>query len=62
MEGALKAAAGISMGTEISSDDLDNIQALCDQVGPARGPAPLVPPVPAPWSRQYRPPGPRHCG
>lgn len=33
VEDALKAAAQISMGTEISQEDLDNILALCDQVG-----------------------------
>ncbi len=32
VEDALKAAAQISMGTEISAEDLDNIRALCDQV------------------------------
>jgi hypothetical protein len=32
VEDALKAAAQISMGTEISQEDLDNILALCDQV------------------------------
>jgi nucleolar protein 58 len=32
METALKEAAEISMGTEISAEDLSNIQALCDQV------------------------------
>jgi nucleolar protein 58 len=31
-EDALKAAAQISMGTEISDEDLSNIIALCDQV------------------------------
>jgi len=31
-EDALKAAAQISMGTEISEEDLSNIMALCDQV------------------------------
>jgi hypothetical protein len=33
VEDALKAAAQISMGTEISEEDLSNIIALCDQVG-----------------------------
>jgi RNA processing factor Prp31 len=33
VEGQLKEAAQISMGTEISGEDLDNILALCDQVG-----------------------------
>jgi nucleolar protein 58 len=33
MESQLKEAAQISMGTEISTEDLDNIMALCDQVG-----------------------------
>jgi hypothetical protein len=33
VEAALKEAAQISMGTEISGEDLDNIQALSDQVG-----------------------------
>lgn len=33
VEDVLKAAAQISMGTEISDEDLDNILALCDQVG-----------------------------
>jgi nucleolar protein 58 len=32
VEEALKAAAQISMGTEISEEDLSNIMALCDQV------------------------------
>jgi hypothetical protein len=32
VEDALKAAAQISMGTEISQEDLDNIMALADQV------------------------------
>lgn len=32
VEDALKGAAQISMGTEISQEDLDNIMALCDQV------------------------------
>jgi nucleolar protein 58 len=32
VEDGLKAAAQISMGTEISQEDLDNILALCDQV------------------------------
>lgn len=32
IEGAVKAAADRSMGTEISEDDLENIQALADQV------------------------------
>lgn len=32
VEGQLKEAAVISMGTEISQNDLDNIAALCDQV------------------------------
>lgn len=32
VESALKEAAQISMGTEISNEDLDNIQALSDQV------------------------------
>jgi len=32
MESQLKEAAQISMGTEISTEDLDNIMALCDQV------------------------------
>ena len=32
MESQLKEAAQISMGTEISIEDLDNIMALCDQV------------------------------
>lgn len=32
VEEALKAAAQISMGTEISEEDLSNILALCDQV------------------------------
>lgn len=32
IEGAVKAAAEISMGTEITSEDLDNIQALAEQV------------------------------
>eukprot|EP00775_Hariotina_reticulata_P009707 gene9707-9866_t len=35
VEDALKAAAQISMGTEISLEDLDNIMALADQVGGA---------------------------
>lgn len=33
VEDGLKAAAQISMGTEISDEDLINIMALCDQVG-----------------------------
>jgi hypothetical protein len=33
MEAGLKEAAEVSMGTEISQEDLSNIQALCDQVG-----------------------------
>lgn len=33
VEDSLKAAAQISMGTEISEEDLSNIIALCDQVG-----------------------------
>ena len=32
IEGAVKAAAEISMGTEITSEDLENIQALAEQV------------------------------
>lgn len=32
IEGAVKAAAEVSMGTEITSDDLDNIKALAEQV------------------------------
>jgi nucleolar protein 58 len=32
IEGAVKAAAEVSMGTEITDDDLDNIQALAEQV------------------------------
>jgi len=32
VDDALKAAAQISMGTEISQEDLDNIMALADQV------------------------------
>jgi nucleolar protein 58 len=32
IEGAVKAAAEISMGTEITEEDLDNIQALAEQV------------------------------
>ena len=32
MEAGMKEAAEVSMGTEISSEDLNNIQALCDQV------------------------------
>ena len=32
VEEAMKAAAEISMGTEISGEDLSNIQALCEQV------------------------------
>ena len=32
IEGAVKAAADISMGTEITTEDLDNIQALAEQV------------------------------
>ena len=32
IEGAVKAAAEISMGTEITTEDLDNIQALAEQV------------------------------
>ena len=32
IETAVKAAAEVSMGTEITADDLDNIQALADQV------------------------------
>lgn len=32
IEGAVKAAAEVSMGTEITEDDLDNIQALAEQV------------------------------
>ena len=31
----LKEVATISMGTEISADDMANITALCDQVGPS---------------------------
>jgi hypothetical protein len=37
VEGQLKEAAQISMGTEISGEDLDNILALCDQVGATGG-------------------------
>lgn len=37
VEAALKAAAAISMGTEISGEDLDNIKSLCDQVRGGRG-------------------------
>jgi hypothetical protein len=33
VEAELKDAAMISMGTEISAEDLDNIRALADQVG-----------------------------
>jgi hypothetical protein len=36
VEAELKDAAVISMGTEISAEDLDNISALADQVRPAR--------------------------
>ena len=32
IEGAVKAAAEVSMGTEITAEDLDNIQALAEQV------------------------------
>lgn len=32
IEGAVKAAAEVSMGTEITADDLENIQALAEQV------------------------------
>ena len=32
IEGAVKAAAEVSMGTEITTEDLDNIQALAEQV------------------------------
>jgi nucleolar protein 58 len=32
IEGAVKAAAEVSMGTEITTEDLENIQALADQV------------------------------
>jgi nucleolar protein 58 len=32
IEGAVKAAAEVSMGTEITEEDLDNIQALAEQV------------------------------
>jgi nucleolar protein 58 len=32
IEGQLKDAAKISMGTEISQEDLENIVSLCDQV------------------------------
>ena len=32
IEGAVKAAAEVSMGTEITTDDLENIQALAEQV------------------------------
>lgn len=32
IEAAVKSAAEVSMGTEITSDDLDNIQALAEQV------------------------------
>lgn len=35
VEDALKSAAQISMGTEISDEDLENILALCDQVNTA---------------------------
>ena len=43
VEGKVKEAAEISMGTEISEDDIQNIQHLCDQVsilwrsGPTQG-------------------------
>lgn len=37
VESALKEAAQISMGTEISAEDLENIQALSDQVRGLRG-------------------------
>jgi nucleolar protein 58 len=33
VEAKVKEAAEISMGTEISEDDIQNIQHLCDQVG-----------------------------
>lgn len=36
-EAALKEAAQISMGTEISGEDLENIQALSDQVRGVQG-------------------------
>lgn len=32
VEAKVKEAAEISMGTEISDEDIDNIQMLCDQV------------------------------
>jgi nucleolar protein 58 len=32
VEAKVKEAAEISMGTEISVEDIDNIQMLCDQV------------------------------
>lgn len=32
VEARVKEAAEISMGTEISEDDIENIQHLCDQV------------------------------
>jgi len=32
LEAKVKEAAEISMGTEISDEDIDNIQCLCDQV------------------------------
>lgn len=32
VEGAVKEASVVSMGTEISPDDLDNLGCLCDQV------------------------------
>lgn len=40
VESSLKAAAVISMGTEISPVDLDNIKSLCDQVSGSTAGAP----------------------
>ena len=44
-ESHLKDAAVISMGTEISVEDMMNIEALCDQV-PTRNPAAISHPPP----------------
>lgn len=44
IEADVKLAAEISMGTEVSEQDINNIMHLCDQVGPLN-----TPPLPSQW-------------
>ena len=52
-EAGLKAAAQISMGTEVSAEDLENIVALCDQVAACPLLAALLPASLAPITADF---------